>query len=116
MAGSYDFTIYQGADWNITLTWIANGSVVDVTSYHAHLQARPSYASQSSTIFIDISDQTSGITLGGTAGTITLALTAAQTAALSFTQASYDLKLTSGSGAVTRLLQGSISLSPEVTV
>ena len=67
MAGTYNFTIYQGADWNITLTWIGDGSIVDLTGWHARLQMRPGFADQTSTVLVDISDQTSGITLGGAA-------------------------------------------------
>ena len=54
------------------------------------------------------------ITLGGAAGTVTLAMTATQTAALSFNKAFYDLELTL-TGTVTRILEGIITLSREVT-
>jgi hypothetical protein len=55
--------------------------------------------------------------LGGTAGTIVVALTATQTAAIDATpsgQYVYDLELVSGS-TVTRLVEGNFLVSPEVT-
>jgi hypothetical protein len=117
VAGVHDFVIYQGADWGITLTWTAYGSLVDLTGWHAHLQVRPGFASQTPAVLINLTDPSGGITLGGTAGTISLALSAAQTAALSFASpAVYDLKMTNPSGSVTRLLQGAVTLSQQVTV
>lgn len=59
-----------------------------------------------------------GITLGGTAGTILLEMSATQTAALDATpsgQYVYDLELVSSVGYVTRLVQGNFTISLEVT-
>jgi hypothetical protein len=61
-------------------------------------------------------DASSDITLGGVAGTITLLIPAADTATFTWWVGVYDLKLTSSSGVVTRLLEGSVAVSPEVTV
>ena len=56
-----------------------------------------------------------GITLGGAAGTITLDQTATQTTALAIGSCVYDLELVSGANVVTRLLQGELIISAEVT-
>jgi hypothetical protein len=58
---------------------------------------------------------TAGITLGGVAGTIVINITAAQTTALTAGNYVYDLELTSGGGVVTRILEGSFVVTPEVT-
>jgi hypothetical protein len=63
--------------------------------------------------------QINAITLGGAAGTVTLALTPAQTAALAATadfDLVYDLELVSGGAVVTRLLEGRVKVAREVTV
>jgi hypothetical protein len=57
----------------------------------------------------------SGLTLGGAAGTIAILITDAQTEALTDISMVYDLELISGSGIVTRLIEGSASLSTETT-
>mgnify|MGYP003353197594 CR=1 FL=1 len=49
------------------------------------------------------------------AGTITVAITAAQSSAISAGSYAYDLELVSGSSAVTRLLQGSFTVVGNVT-
>ena len=56
----------------------------------------------------------SGITLGGTAGTVAVAITSAQSSAISAGSYAYDLELLSGSQ-VTRLIQGAVNVSGNVT-
>jgi hypothetical protein len=57
-----------------------------------------------------------GITLGGAAGTIAIAVSATATAALTAPFSGvYDLELVSGGGEVTRLLEGTATVSPEVS-
>jgi hypothetical protein len=58
---------------------------------------------------------TGTITLGGTAGTVDLLISAANTASLTAGQYVYDLELVSGGGVVTRLLEGNFKVSAEVT-
>jgi hypothetical protein len=53
--------------------------------------------------------------LGGTAGTIAVAITAAQSSAVNAGSYAYDLELTSSGGQVTRLLQGGFTVSGNVT-
>jgi hypothetical protein len=57
----------------------------------------------------------SGITLGGTAGSIILEATATTTAGVPSGQYVYDLELVTGGGYVTRLLEGNFTVDPEVT-
>lgn len=51
----------------------------------------------------------------GASGVIEITLTANFTAALNFDQAVYDMEAVSPSGQVTRLIEGPMSLSREVT-
>lgn len=112
--GNYDLTIYQGATLGLVLTWKdENETPIDLTGYTARLQARESV--DASTSFISLTTENSGIALGGNAGTITLNMSATDTAALTETSGMYDLELVSGGGQVTRLLQGALLVNKEVT-
>lgn len=108
---TYNIISYQGATYDLNLTYKVDDSAVDLTGYTAAMQVRQT-PSATSTI-LNLSSG-SGITLGGTAGTIGI-LVAAETMG-SATPGSYvyDLELDSGSQ-VTRLLQGSFTIQSEVT-
>lgn len=103
--------MYQGATWDYQLVWKSGGSPVDLTGYSARLQARATYNTSSTVLSLTSGN---GITLGGTAGTITLAASATTTAAIPAAQYVYDLELVNGS-TVTRLVQGYLNVSAEVT-
>ena len=111
-AGTLDFTIEQGATFNYVMTWKIDTVPVNLTGYTARLQARTDVGDTSTVLSLTSS---AGITLGGSAGTITLDQTATQTALLTAGQFIYDLELVSGGGAVTRLLSGELTISGEVT-
>jgi hypothetical protein len=111
--GQYPITIPQGASFSQQFTWRdENNNPVNLTGYTARLMARESYDSPSAFISLTTS---SGITLGGALGTITLSMSATQTAGLPATRGVYDLELVSSSGNVSRLLEGSLMVTPEVT-
>ena len=111
-AGELNLTVEQGTTFSQTLTWKIDGTAVNLTGYTARMQARKDVAS-SETIFS--LTQSAGLTLGGAAGTIIITLTATQTAALIAGNYVYDLELVSSAGVVTRLVQGTLAVSAEVT-
>lgn len=114
-AAEYNFSIEEGATFSKVITYYnSSGALVDLTSYTAAMMAKVNI--DDTTPVINSSGESANltITLGGAAGTITLAMTATQTAALTFRTAHYDLELTL-SGTVTRLLKGIITLDKEVT-
>ena len=112
-AGQYDITCDQGATFSRVITWKnSNGTPIDLTNYTARLQVRSNYPS--STVLLDLTTENGGITLGGVLGTITLAATATATAAIAADQYVYDLELITGSN-VTRVVEGSFTVTPEVT-
>ena len=53
--------------------------------------------------------------MGGNAGTITLAVSATDTAALTASDGVFDLEITSGAGVVTRLIEGTYSIRRNIT-
>ncbi len=114
MAGSFDFTIEQGATFNLLMTWKIDNVPVNLTNWTARLQARVD-VEDTETILSLTTDAGGGITLGGATGTITLSRNATQTALLQTGSFVYDLELISGVSSVTRLLQGELTISAEVT-
>jgi predicted MFS family arabinose efflux permease len=113
MAGSFDFTIEQGATFNLVMTWKIDNVPVNLTNWTARLQARVDV--EDSEVILNLTTENGGITLGGALGTIALNQNATQTALLQTGSFVYDLELISGVSAVTRLLQGELLISAEVT-
>jgi hypothetical protein len=112
---NYNFTINQGATLSKAMVYYMPDEVTpfNLTGYTARMQIRPSVAS--SVILATLTTENGGITLGGTAGTIVLTMSAAATAVLNFDVAAYDMEIVSGGGVVTRLLGGNVTLCKEVT-
>lgn len=111
-AGSYNILIEQGATYDQTFTMTRDGSPVNLTGYTARMQFRVSAATSS--ITFDVA--TSGtFTLGGALGTIRVQISATATSGIVAGTYVYDLEIQSGTGVVTRLLQGQVVVSPEVT-
>jgi hypothetical protein len=110
--GTYNITAYQGADFDQQFVVSQGGTALNWTGYTAAMQVREAF--DSPTTLLSLTNG-SGITLGGTAGTITVAITNAQSAAIPAGSFSYDLELIAGAGQVTRILQGSFNVVGNVT-
>lgn len=114
MAAKYDIVMDQGATFSRAITWQDSQAVpVNLTGYTARMQVRDEV--DSSTSALSLTTENSRISLGGTAGTITLLVSATDTAAVAAGEYVYDLELVSGSGTVTRLIQGCFTVDAEVT-
>jgi len=124
-AGKYSFTIEQGATTNIQVNWTdASGSAIDLDGYHARMQLRPEI--ESSTVLLSLSssltEDGTGILMSGSTGDLPLSsgsvaiyISAVSSSQLDFEQAYYDLEMVTGSEVVTRLLEGRVQLSKNVT-
>jgi hypothetical protein len=108
---TYNITAYQGATYDLNLTWAIGGTAVNLTGYTAAMQVRINPADSATILSLT---NGSGITLGGTAGTIAVAVSANTMGSATPGNYVYDLELNSG-GQVTRLLQGSFAIQAEVT-
>jgi len=109
--GTYNLTVYQGANFDRTFTVTQSGTALNLTGYTSAMQVRE--AADSTAYLLSLTSG-SGITLGGTAGTIAVTITSAQSSALSAGSYAYDLELIAGSQ-ITRLLQGSVNVVGNVT-
>jgi hypothetical protein len=108
-AGTYNFTIEQGTTFSRVLTLQENGSAMNLTGYSVASQMRSTH--DSSTVVATFS----GSVTNASSGQITLSLTNSQTSAIEEAIYVYDVEITSGAGAVTRILEGTITVTPEVT-
>lgn len=115
MSASADITINQGESWSQLLVYKSGSpaTAVNLTGDSARMQARPSY--WSSAVTVELTSANGRITLGTTNGNITLVLTAAETAALAAGRYVYDLELVSSGGQVKRIIEGILTVTPEVT-
>lgn len=112
-AANNNFVIDQGADWFVTFVYKDSaGTAINLTGYSAALQVRDTYADATTVLSLT---STSGITITPLTGTLAVRATAAQTGAIDAGPYVYDLEITSAGGIVTRLVQGKISVSPQVT-
>lgn len=116
MSATINLKIYQGATFSKKAIWQAGIPPVPVnlTGCTAKMHVRSKAGDP--TLLIASTTENGGIVLGGTTGSIEFCkLTAAASAAITWTTAVYDLKITFPDGTVTRKISGSIVVSPEVT-
>ena len=111
--GRYNMKVYQGSTFSLAPQWKIDNSYVNVTGYTAAMSVKNSPSS--STTIISLTSSNGRITVGTTDGKFTLALTAAETTALTAGQYVYDLEVTSPGGVVTRLLEGGFIVYEGVT-
>lgn len=110
MAAIANLTIDQGATFSSDVTVKdANGNPFNLTGYTAAAKMAKGYASTRTRTAM-----TTTIAADATSGVVTLSLTATQTAALDAERYVYDLEITSGD-TVTRVIEGLISVRPQVT-
>ena len=116
MAVVYNTSIDQGADWYINFTYQQPaGTPVNITGYTAALQIRTSPMAADAVLTLT-SAVAGGITITGATGLLACRATAAQTALIPFGKYAYDIEITAPStNVVTRICQGTIQISPQVT-
>lgn len=109
-------TIYQGATFRKRLTWkgpLPTQTPIDLTGCTARMQVRPEI--ESATVLLELTTANGGITLGGVAGTIELFVSDDASTLFTWLSGVWDLEIEFASGEVRRLVQGTVSVSPEVT-
>ena len=115
-AGKHDIVIEQGADFKRVFTWKDSaGSAVNLTGYSAAMMIKKRKSDASGVAIFNKTNSNAEIALGGAAGTITIDIGGADTANMDFDWGYYDIELTDGSSNITRLLEGKVRLSKQVT-
>jgi len=108
MATKANIIIDQGTTFSTIINLTDdNGDPINLTGYTGDAEMRKHYTSSNSQSF--------SINLGGTSGTVTLSLTATQTANLTPGRYVYDVEVTSGANVVSRIVEGIVTVTPEVT-
>lgn len=111
MAATHNLTIECGATFLLEMVWSEDDTPKNLTGYAARMQVRKTHAAAP---ILDLTDG-AGITLGTTGGEITIEVSSDDTTDLTEGNYVYDLELESGAGFVTRLLEGGVTIKPEVT-
>lgn len=112
-AADYDLLIEQGATFELSIVWKDDeGTPIDITGYSARMQIRQTY--DTDPVISLTSASGGGIVLGGATGTIDITIGANTTDDIEIRRGRYDLELELA-GVVTRLIQGGVDISREVT-
>lgn len=116
MAAKYKIVILQGETFDRTIVWKTGdpANPVDLTGYTARMHVRKKIGS--ATVLLTLTTENGKIILGGVLGTIQLLISATDTSSINWLAGVYDLELISAGGVVKRLLYGSVTVSPEVTI
>lgn len=110
------YVIYQGATFRKRLTWTGPAPTltpIDLTGCTARMHIRAKLE-DAATLAV-LTTENGRITLGGTAGTVDLFISDEDTAAFDWTSGVFDIEIAHPNGDVTRIAQGSASVSKEVT-
>ena len=110
-ASVYDIVLEQGTTYSLTvLLKKPNKIPFDLTGYIGRSQIRKNYAATEVLATFSVA-----IASPQKEGKVVMSLTDEQTSAIPIVTAVYDLELESPTGEVTRVIQGKVTVSPEVT-
>lgn len=108
MALKANLLIDQGSTYSTTLSLTTEtDEAMDLTGYSGAAQIRKHYTSSNSYSFV--------VDLNSVAGTVLLSMSANTTANLTAGRYVYDVEIVSASGAVTRVVEGIVTVTPNVT-
>jgi hypothetical protein len=110
---TYDISADQGSDLDTLITYTNDSAVlVNLTGFSARMQVRNFAGSSASWLNLTSS---SGITLGGAAGTIRIVVSAAAISAVPAGNYVYDIELVDTAQVVLKILSGEFVVNAEVT-
>jgi hypothetical protein len=108
MAIKANLIIDQGSTYSTVLNLTDDDdAIIDLTGYTGAAQIRKHYTSSANTPFT--------VSISPLDGAVTLSLTATQTANLVAGRYVYDVELTSASNVVSRVVEGIVTVTPQVT-
>jgi len=108
MATKANLVMDQGADFSATITLTDEfGNLIDLSGYTGRSQMRKFYTSNTYYTF--------DVTLNANTASILLTMSAANTNQISSGRYVYDLEVISGGSVVSRILEGIVTVTPQVT-
>jgi hypothetical protein len=108
MAIKANLDIDQGSTFQTTINVTDdNDDIVNLTGYTGAAQLRKHYTSSNSVVFT--------VSISPSIGTVTLSMNANTTGGITAGRYVYDCELTDPNGAITRLLEGIVTVTPQVT-
>lgn len=108
MAIKGNITIDQGADFSTSINVTDDdGNVVDLSDYTGAAQMRKHYTSSTAYDFT--------VSIASSSGVVTLSMSSNTSANIAAGRYVYDCELTDTSGIVTRLVEGIVTVTPQVT-
>lgn len=108
MATKANIVIDQGTTFSTSISLTdENGDAIDLTGFTGRSQMRKHYTSSNSQSFT--------VTLNSSEGTVGLTLTSSQTANLVPGRYVYDVEVVSAANVVSRIVEGIVTVTPEVT-
>ena len=111
-AARHDIVIEEGADWQITFTYLDKvGAAISTSGFSARLKVKESIGGT----LIDSLVSGGEITLGGSNGEYVIGVAASVTAYYDFDWGVYELEIVTAGGVVTRLVEGRVEFRREVT-
>ena len=116
MAVQKNFEVDQGATFTFQVQYTQNDEVtpIDLTGSSAKLQVRDTKGGTK--LAFTLTSPTSGITINGPTGTLTIKMTPTQTNKLFYPKSSYDIMVVDSNGNRIKLLEGFLTLSRSVTI
>ena len=108
-AGTYNFVLDQGATFTRQLTVKDDGSAMNLTGYSVASKMRSTHDSSTvvGTFTCTISNASGGVIL--------MTMPSSTTGAIEEGMYVYDIEITGSTGIVTRLMEGTVTVNPEVT-
>jgi hypothetical protein len=110
--GKYNMICPQGSTFSQNLTWLVNEIPVNLTGFAARMQVREKHTSPTTVLSLV---SPTHITLGASAGTIDINVSASATSDIVPKDYVYDLEMISSSNIVSRIIEGKFIVTPEVT-
>ena len=108
MAVKSRLVIDQGSDYEVTINVKdANSSPIDLTGYTGQAQMRKHFSSSTKYDF--------DVTITAQTGEVTLSMAAANTANIAHGRYVYDCFITSNNNVVSRVVEGIVTINPQVT-
>jgi len=115
MAAYQDLIIEQGTDWDDEVLLVDDGGdPIDLTGYTARSSIKRS--ADDAEALVEMSTDNGRISIGATTGSVYRTLTSSETVNFDWHSGIHDMILISGSGRITRVCAGAVTVLPRLTV